>query len=79
MLDLSELKERRLDVVVVEEGRGYQDNSHNDTKGREGEEGWKLRGYEQKKKEIFNACSFQEPDYRDQTHKNLVEKRKKNV
>lgn len=36
MLDLSELKERRLGVVVVVD---YQDNSHSDGKGRWGRGG----------------------------------------
>ena len=37
VLDLSELKERRLGVVAVEV-TDYQDNSHNDGEGRWGEE-----------------------------------------
>lgn len=60
MLDLSELKERRLGVVVVVD---YQDNSHSDGKGRwgrggggggggrgEGGGGQRVKGYESEQK-----------------------------
>lgn len=58
VLDLSELKERRLGVV----GTGvtdYQDNSHRDEgKGGRVGEGWRVKGYEskQKKKKKYIKC-----------------------
>lgn len=71
VLDLSELKERRLGVVAVEV-TDYQDNSHNDGEGRlrrrvDVKGG---RGYESEQEKnkqttninTLNACSFQEPE-----------------
>lgn len=71
VLDLSELKERRLGVVAVEV-TDYQDNSHNDGEGRlrrrvdvKGGRGYESEQKKQKQKtniNTLNACSFQEPD-----------------
>lgn len=66
VLDLSELKERRLGVVAVVV-TDYQDNSHNDGEGKCGGGGGTgvKGGMEVNRKTnkiTLNACSFQEPE-----------------